>query len=197
MARRGEMAASCNGCGQCRTEMPGQPRMCPIFRAGHDEAATPRAKANLMRHLLDPRTDPRALSSGDVRGRGRPVRQLQDVRRECPAHVNIPKLMLEAKAANVAQYGMDRTEWALARTELFARLGSSLAPLANAFLANGIARWMLERLLGISRLRRLPALRAAQFPPPGLATRLDPQAALSPAAGSPTSSISSPTTTTR
>ncbi len=83
--------------------------------------------------------------------------------RECPAHVNIPKLMLEAKAANVAQYGMDRTEWALARTELFARLGSSLAPLANAFLANGIARWMLERLLGISRLRRLPAFAPRNF----------------------------------
>src|SRR5262249_27950906 len=37
----------CNGCGECRTESPGQ-RMCPIFRATHDEAATPRAKANLM-----------------------------------------------------------------------------------------------------------------------------------------------------
>src|SRR5262249_17513130 len=38
---------SCNGCGQCRTEAPGQ-RMCPIFRATHAEAATPRAKANLL-----------------------------------------------------------------------------------------------------------------------------------------------------
>ena len=44
-------ARSCNGCGHCRTEAPAQ-RMCPIFRATHDEAATPRAKANLMRHLL-------------------------------------------------------------------------------------------------------------------------------------------------
>ena len=35
---------------------------------------------------------------------------------ECPAHVNIPKLMLEAKAANVAEHGMDVT-----RLVLFAR----------------------------------------------------------------------------
>ena len=53
---------SCNGCGQCRTESPPQ-RMCPIFRATHAEAATPRAKANLMRHLLHPDTDPHLLSS--------------------------------------------------------------------------------------------------------------------------------------
>ena len=47
-------SSHCNGCGQCRTEPPGQ-RMCPIFRAEPNEAATPRAKANLMRHLLDRR----------------------------------------------------------------------------------------------------------------------------------------------
>jgi len=41
--------------------------MCPIFRATHDEAATPRAKANLMRHLLASGADPQALSSDEVR----------------------------------------------------------------------------------------------------------------------------------
>jgi FAD/FMN-containing dehydrogenase len=34
---------SCTGCGECRTTAPGR-RMCPVFRATHDEAATPRAK---------------------------------------------------------------------------------------------------------------------------------------------------------
>jgi len=44
-------ASQCNGCGQCRSELPGQ-RMCPVFRATQSEAATPRAKANLLRNLL-------------------------------------------------------------------------------------------------------------------------------------------------
>src|SRR5262249_25555276 len=56
----------CNGCGHCRTEEPSQ-RMCPIFRAVHDEAATPRAKANLLRHLLHSDTDPLLLPSDEVR----------------------------------------------------------------------------------------------------------------------------------
>jgi len=58
---------------------------------------------------------------------------------------------------------MDRTEWALARSEMFARLGSALAPLANAVLGNALARWVLERLFGISRLRRMPGFAPRTF----------------------------------
>jgi FAD/FMN-containing dehydrogenase/Fe-S oxidoreductase len=153
---------SCNGCGQCRTAAPGQ-RMCPIFRVRQDEPATPRAKANLMRRLLQPATDARLLSSTEVRQVADLCVNCKMCASECPAHVDIPKLMLEAKAANVAEHGLDRTEWVLARTEFFARLGSALAPLANAVLANPIARWLLERAFGISRQRRLPTFASRSF----------------------------------
>ena len=49
--------------------------MCPIFRATHEEAATPRAKANLMRRLLQPDADPRGWRRMSA-GRGRLMRQL-------------------------------------------------------------------------------------------------------------------------
>ena len=53
---------------------------------------------------------------------------------ECPAHVNIPKLMLEAKAANTAEHGLDRADWTLARSESFAALASLFAVGVNAVL---------------------------------------------------------------
>ena len=113
--------------------------MCPIFRATHEEAATPRAKANLMRHLLQPGADPRLLSSDEVRAVADLCVNCKMCADECPAHVNVPKLMLQVKAANVAEHGLDRTDWAMARTESFAGLGSAFAPLANA--AAGESRW--------------------------------------------------------
>jgi FAD/FMN-containing dehydrogenase/Fe-S oxidoreductase len=152
----------CNGCGECRTESPVQ-RMCPIFRATHDEAATPRAKANLMRHLLQPDADPHLLSSDAVRAVADLCVNCKMCAHECPARVNVPKLMLQAKAANVAEHGLDRTDWAMARTEEFARLGSAFAPLANAMLNNPLARWLLEKLFGVSRRRRLPAFAGRSF----------------------------------
>src|SRR5579885_3629656 len=94
----------CNGCGSCRVEAPGA-RMCPLFRVTHDEKATPRAKANLMRHLLRPDTDPRQLSSDEVREVADLCINCKMCAVECPAHVRIPKLMLEAKAANAAEHG--------------------------------------------------------------------------------------------
>jgi FAD/FMN-containing dehydrogenase/Fe-S oxidoreductase len=155
-------SASCNGCGQCRIDAATQ-RMCPIFHATHSEAAAPRAKANLLRHLLQEKTDPRLLSSDDVRGIADLCVNCKMCALECPAHVNVPKLMLEAKAANVAEHGLDRKDWFQARTETFARLGSAFAPLVNHFLASPSFRWVLEKLIGLSRERRLPRLAARPF----------------------------------
>jgi FAD/FMN-containing dehydrogenase/Fe-S oxidoreductase len=161
----GEVSAEgrlCNGCGQCRTAAPAQ-RMCPVFRATGDEAATPRAKANLLRHLLHPDTDPRLLASDDVRAVADLCVNCKMCATECPARVNVPKTMLEVKAANVARHGMDRSDWVLSRTESFARIGSAFAPLVNALLRSPPARWLLESLFGVSRRRRLPGFAARSF----------------------------------
>ena len=71
--------------------------------------------------------------------------------------------MLEAKAANTVQHGLDRTDWAIARSEFFARLGSAFAPLTNALLSSRTARWLLEKLFGLSSRRRLPAFAGRSF----------------------------------
>jgi FAD/FMN-containing dehydrogenase/Fe-S oxidoreductase len=153
---------NCNGCGSCRTEEPSR-RMCPLFRATHEEAATPRAKANLLRRLLAEGADPQALSSDEVRAVADLCVNCKMCAIECPAHVDVPRLMLEAKAANVARHGLHRHDWVMARTESFARLGSALAPLVNAALGSRGARWLLEKLFGVSRLRRLPAFARRNF----------------------------------
>src|SRR5262249_36742962 len=152
-------SVTCNGCGHCRSEAPAL-RMCPIFRATHAEAAAPRAKANLMRALLH--EDPRQLATDA----GREVADLcvncKMCAVECPARVNIPKLMLEAKAANTAEHGLG-ADWPLARTESLARLGSAFALAVNAALENRTARWLLERCFAVSRRRRLPAFAGRTF----------------------------------
>jgi FAD/FMN-containing dehydrogenase/Fe-S oxidoreductase len=154
--------ADCNGCGNCRTEAPGQ-RMCPLFRATHAEAATPRAKANLLRHLLQEGTDSKLLSSDEVREVADLCVNCKMCALECPAHVNVPKLMLEAKAANVAEQGLGRSDWVLARTESFATIGSSFSSFVNAAIASRSARWLIEKLFGVSRDRRLPRFASRSF----------------------------------
>jgi len=152
----------CHGCGDCRTVNPTS-RMCPIFRATTSEPATPRAKANLWRSILGDSDDPRRLAGPEVREIADLCVNCKMCARECPSKVNIPRLMLEAKAINVAEHGMDRSDWVLARTESFARIGSALAPLCNRLLANRGVRWLLEKLFGVSRQRRLPLFSPVSF----------------------------------
>jgi FAD/FMN-containing dehydrogenase/Fe-S oxidoreductase len=151
----GGEALACNGCGECRTTAAPR-RMCPIFRATHDEAATPRAKADLMRILLQPDADPGLLPSDQMRAVAELCVNCKMCASECPSRVQIPRLMLEARAANVAKHGLDSGDKVLARMEGYARLGSAFAPLVNALLANPVARWLLEKGFGVSRQRRLP-----------------------------------------
>jgi Fe-S oxidoreductase len=82
---------------------------------------------------------------------------------ECPAHVNIPKLMLEAKAANVAQHGLDRGHWFFARLHRAARWGSHLPLFMNMLLQGRASRWLLSRLFGLSSKRRLPRFARRTF----------------------------------
>jgi FAD/FMN-containing dehydrogenase/Fe-S oxidoreductase len=152
----------CNGCGQCRQEQPGG-RMCPIFRATHLEAAAPRAKANLLRQLLSAPPDSLTPGSDVVRSVADLCVNCKMCALECPAHVNIPKLMLEAKAANVAQYGMDRHHWFFARLSRAASWGSSMPLLMNLLLQMRPARWLFNKLFGLSSRRRLPRFARRTF----------------------------------
>jgi FAD/FMN-containing dehydrogenase/Fe-S oxidoreductase len=161
--REGEVkreVLTCNGCGACRTEAPEQ-RMCPIFRATHAEAATPRAKANLLREVLQEGAPP--VSADEVRAVADLCVNCKMCAIECPARVDIPRLMLEAKAANVAEHGLNYSDWFLSRLDTFAALGSAFSLLVNPLLSSGPVRWLLEKVFGLSRLRRLPRFTGRSF----------------------------------
>ena len=155
-------ANHCNGCGQCRTEAPAL-RMCPIFRATHGEDATPRAKANLLRDLLQNQANGMQIASEEVRAVADLCVNCKMCASECPAHVNIPKLMLEAKAANVLEHGMDRTDWFFSRLEPILRWGSAMSFMANLTMRSRTSRWLLDKLFGLSPRRRMPRLASRSF----------------------------------
>jgi Fe-S oxidoreductase len=144
--------------------------MCPTFRATRAEEAAPRAKANLLRELLRPGVpgaagspDPGRLADADVRAVADLCVNCKLCAAECPSHVDIPRLMLEAKAANVAEHGLDRPDWVMARVGMFAAVGSAVALLANQLLRGPITRWVMEKFFGISRRRGLPRYAARSF----------------------------------
>lgn len=150
-----ESASACNGCGACRTGEPAL-RMCPTFRALRDEQASPRAQAGLLWQIANGDLDPKLWGSEELMRHADLCIHCNLCVTECPSGVDVSSLMLEAKAAYVENHGLSPSEWAMARVDLWARFSSRFPILANAVLGGRATRWLLERLFGLSRLRRLP-----------------------------------------
>jgi Fe-S oxidoreductase len=84
-------------------------------------------------------------------------------RLECPAEVDIPRLMLEAKASYVATNGLQRDAWWSARIDTMAQVASRWPRLANLVMHNSATRWALERTIGLAASRKLPDFAARTY----------------------------------
>jgi len=157
-----QVAMSCNGCGRCRTQSP-ESRMCPIFRFAPSEEASPRAKANLMRAMISGQLDPGLLAKDELKAIADLCVNCHQCRLECPAGVNIPKLMVEAKAQYVAASGLGTSDWIVSRLDKFAGWLSAFSTVSNYVLHHRWTRWLLEKATGLAQGRKLPRVSSTSF----------------------------------
>ncbi len=155
-------ARDCNGCGACRTQLKPE-RMCPIFRLAPAEESSPRAKANLMRAILTGQLDPTTLAKDEFKAVTDLCVNCQMCRLECPANVDIPRLMIEGKGAFVRVNGLSTSDWVMSRIDRACQWGSLFWPLANRALNNRAARWLLEKTIGLAQGRKLPRFAPRSF----------------------------------
>lgn len=157
-----EASRNCNGCGRCRT-MGQDERMCPIFRAQPTEEASPRAKANLMRGILSGSLDASAIETDEFKAIADLCVNCHQCRLECPAGVDIPRLMLEAKAQFVRNNGMKPSNLAMARIDRLVGIAASVRSLSNWAIGNRWMRWVLARAIGVAQGRKLPLVASRAF----------------------------------
>jgi len=152
----------CDGCGVCLSCRPGS-RMCPTFRALRDELAASRGKTNLFRAWITGQIEPEALASSRFKEIFSHCVNCKMCSIECPAGVDVSKLVIEARAQAVARRGSTRTEWVLARNRFMSLLGSLFAPLSNWVMSPGLSRRVIQWVLGLDAGRRLPMFGRGSF----------------------------------
>ncbi|MBI1348347.1 FAD-binding protein [bacterium] len=155
-------ADACNGCGRCRSHEP-ELRMCPLFRCDATEAASPRAKANLVRQTLHDDLPPFMLASPEFKQVSDLCFNCRQCRIECPSRVDIPHLVHELRAQYVAQHGLPRSLWFLTRAMDWGDWLNRASPVLNHLLSWKSIRWLTERLFGVARQRQLPRFAAQSF----------------------------------
>ena len=157
-----DAARACNGCGECRSQARDS-RMCPVFRSRPSEEASPRAKVNLIRGVLAGQLPLESLTRDDFKSIADLCFNCHLCSLECPARVDVPKAMAEAKGAYVAANGLRISDALLLRLDLIGKLGNLFSPLANWAMGNRQMRWLLEKLLGVAHARKLPHFASKSF----------------------------------
>lgn len=150
-----EAASRCNGCGSCKVVSP-ELRMCPFFDQETTEEQSPRAKANLLRRVVGGLESSEIFNDETVRTVAESCFNCKQCQLECPSEVNIPHLMMELRAQNVAVNGLSKADWLMSRFHTYARFGSRFTIMANRFLQYGFLRNILQKAVGIAEARRLP-----------------------------------------
>ncbi len=157
-----EVANACNGCGRCRTTADNE-RMCPMFRLHAGEEASPRAKANLTRAWLANELPKQAIAATQMKEIADLCFHCHQCRIDCPASVDVPRMMTEIKAQYVAANGLNFSDQVLSRLDRVASLANRFPKTANWALENRWCRWIFEKLTGIASSRKLPSIANQTF----------------------------------
>ncbi|TWU39238.1 FAD-binding oxidoreductase [Novipirellula artificiosorum] len=157
-----QVSRSCNGCGRCRTNSPAE-RQCPMFRSLRSEEASPRAKANLLRGVLSGQLKVEDLADDRAKQIADLCFNCHQCRLECPASVDIPKIVGELKAQYVATNGLPLSDLLLGRIDSIAAIASRIPWLSNVLIRSRTSRWLVERLFGLSAARELPPVVGETF----------------------------------
>lgn len=152
----------CNGCGVCLATGSGA-RMCPVFRGTSEELATTRAKANLISAWMAGEKNGRPFDDHELKQRLSLCVNCKMCSVECPAGVDVSKLVIEARAQLAKHTGFTAAEFTLIHNRWMSILASTFSPLSNWVMGLGIVRWGLEKTLGLDRNRRLPQFARGSF----------------------------------
>jgi ferredoxin len=118
-----DAASRCNGCGTCRVQFVPS-RTCPFVENDGDEELSLRAKANLFRRAICSISGKELLADESNKTILSSCFNCKQCQLDCPSEVNIPHLVLEARAQHVQAHGLSKTAWLLSRVHTYARMAS-------------------------------------------------------------------------
>jgi Fe-S oxidoreductase len=152
----------CNNNGHCRKFDAGT--MCPSYRVTRDEQHLTRGRANSLRLALSGQLGPEALTSPAMAQTLALCVSCKGCKRECPTGVDMARMKIEFLHHYGQRHGRSARQKLIASLPHYAPLLSRYATLINLGASLPGVRWLLEKALGLSRHRSLPAWSRRPFP---------------------------------
>jgi Fe-S oxidoreductase len=116
-----------------------------------------------LRLAISGQLGPDALSSDEMMETMKLCVSCKACRRECPTGVDMAKMKIEVLAARAKTHGLTLRDRLVAYLPRYAGLATAVAPLINLRNHSPLLRKLMERVVGISARRKLPAFRSDTF----------------------------------
>ena len=151
----------CNNNGHCRKFDAGT--MCPSYRVTRDEQHLTRGRANTLRLAISGQLGPDAFTSEAMHETMDLCVGCKGCKRDCPTGVDMAKMKIEFLSHYKKRHGHTLKDKLIARLPDYAHAASRVPWLLN--LRNSVpgARWLGEKMLGLSARRSLPEWRSDTF----------------------------------
>jgi Fe-S oxidoreductase len=150
-------AEQCNGSGDCRKSQMAGGAMCPSYMATREEKHATRARANILRHILNhPADAANPFDSAEIKEVMDLCLSCKACKSECPSSVDIAKLKAEFLQHYYDSHGVPLRSRLVAGFADGARLASVLPGIYNAVFQTPWIRKTFNRIVGFHPERTLP-----------------------------------------
>jgi len=152
-------AEKCNGSGDCRKSHLAGGTMCPSYMATREEKHTTRARANILRHILNHPADPaKPFDSAGIKEVMELCLSCKACKSECPSSVDIAKLKAEFLQHYYDSHGVPLRSRLVAGFSVSARAASIFPAAYNALFQTPWIRKTFNRSVGFHPDRTLPKI---------------------------------------
>ena len=152
----------CYGCGLCLSR-ESDLRMCPVYRSMGEELASSRAKASVLHFWATGQLDEKEFESPEFRKFLDLCINCKACQLQCPAGVDVSKMMAAVRAKYVKRKWLRKTEFLLSNNRFLSKAGSFFAPFSNIFTQRPVFAGLLENFTGIDKRRAMPKFLRSSF----------------------------------
>jgi len=148
----------CNGSGDCRKSEIIGGTMCPSYQATKDEKNSTRARANLLREVLNDETIIKPFANKEVYEILDLCLSCKACKSECPSGVDMTKLKAEFLQHYYDIYHVPLRSFLVANITTINKILSIFPKISNFFLKNSFFSSISMKLIGFEPKRKMPLL---------------------------------------
>ncbi len=149
-------AENCNGSGDCRKSHHIGGTMCPSYQATRNEKNTTRARANMLRDVLNHDANP--FENTDLYEILDLCLSCKACKSECPSSVDMTKLKAEFLQHYYDHKGVPLRSKLIANISKLNSLMVWIRPVSNFFMGNKFLSKIIMKSIGFSTQRQMPLL---------------------------------------